>query len=317
MRLKKLEIKVRSVTKTATSALPSTADREGEDMVLRVVYLARKHKIPLDLIFNADETAAMFVDVPHRGVSADNTMGSVAQGDKRAATLLVCGSASGDLLRPPLVVWNGKPNYTRASVKNADSVVQMQTESHYVSTQVMVAFVTKVLFPHRQKILQQRGIAPDTPCILLLDCCSVHVSKETHKELLDQCRIGGKFPWLIILFVPACCTSRWQPLDVGFFAIFKALLRSRRCLSLLKYCRKLRQENSALPSVKTLGAVVAKQQILECILESYDVMDKKPNTMVSAFKSCGISAASLADEDKLALAFQRLKCLFNFKDVTK
>ena len=43
-------------------------------------------------------------------------------------------------------------------------------------------------------------------------------------------------------------------------------------------------------------------------------MDKKPNVMVSAFKHCGISAESLADDEKLAKAVARLNIIFKFKE---
>ena len=139
---------------------------------------------------------------------------------------------------------------TKACVKDTPEVLQMQSENHYITIEALVSFVTNVLDPHRQNVIKKKHLSANTKAILLLDCCSVHVGVKTRLKLLDECCETGKFPWLIILFVPARCTSRCQPMDVGWFGIFKPALRARRCIALLNYCRGLRLQqppNERLP----------------------------------------------------------------------
>jgi hypothetical protein len=53
------------------------------------------------------------------------------------------------------------------------------------------------------------GLAADHPCVVLLDCWSVHKTSEFRDFVKEAA------PWIFILFVPAGCTSKGQPCDVG------------------------------------------------------------------------------------------------------
>lgn len=56
---------------------------------------------------------------------------------------------------------------------------------------------------------EELGLPASQRCVLLLDCWYGHIDVEFRKFVREN------FPWLLILYVPANCTSKLQPCDLA------------------------------------------------------------------------------------------------------
>eukprot|EP00760_Papus_ankaliazontas_P013728 PhM_4_TR15890/c1_g3_i4/m.71976 len=198
---------------------------------------------------------------------------------------------SGALL-PPFVIWNGKEGLQGACVSFSE-VVQYQTANHYISTKALKEYLLTCLKPHRDTVVSSFRYSQQTPYILLLDCCSVHVSNETMKEIVHECHSAGTFWWLRIVFVPANCTGKLQPMDVGVFNRLKPKLLRIRTKTLLEYCREQRQAGKTIGSTQTIGAAVAKPQLLSAVNETVQALSSYVHANKAAFTRCGITTEAL------------------------
>jgi hypothetical protein len=76
-------------------------------------------------------------------------------------------------------------------------------------------FVEHILQPYRRKQVQEMGLDEETKLIWLLDCWSVHISKDF------ICWLKISHPHILLIFVPANCTNVFQPTDVILQRPFK------------------------------------------------------------------------------------------------
>src|ERR1700737_3616925 len=76
-------------------------------------------------------------------------------------------------------------------------------------------FVETILQPYRKQVIDRLNMHKDSNLIWLLDCWSVHKSKEFVAWIKE------KHPNILLIFVPANCTSIYQPPDVILQRPFK------------------------------------------------------------------------------------------------
>lgn len=88
---------------------------------------------------------------------------------------------------------------------------------------------------------EELGLSPDQKCILILDCWFGHISDEFRSW------VKRMYPWLILLYIPACCTSELQPCDVGVNKILKVATATAFLKSLSKTLMKV-GDGHGLPS---------------------------------------------------------------------
>ena len=76
-------------------------------------------------------------------------------------------------------------------------------------------FVETILQPYRKQVIDRLNIHKDSNLIWLLDCWSVHKSKEFVAWIKE------KHPNILLIFVPANCIFIYQPADVILQRPFK------------------------------------------------------------------------------------------------
>ena len=79
----------------------------------------------------------------------------------------------------------------------------------------------KILQPYREKQVEEMDLEKDSKLIWLIDCWSVHMSKVFILWLKDF------HPEILLIFVPANCTSVFQPADVILERPFKHSFRQQ------------------------------------------------------------------------------------------
>lgn len=91
------------------------------------------------------------------------------------------------------------------------------SKSHWATTDTVFELVNELYFDHVAPRFAADGFDPSTTYWMIIwDVHYSHRDKQTIKDLKEN------FPTLVILFVPAGCTSLLQPLDISFNKAFKA-----------------------------------------------------------------------------------------------
>jgi hypothetical protein len=89
------------------------------------------------------------------------------------------------------------------------------TNNHWSNLQTCKEFVIHILEPHKQKQANEMGLDKDEKLIWLLDCWNVHISKNFTSWMKE------KYLQILLIFVPANCTSVLQLADVIIQRLFK------------------------------------------------------------------------------------------------
>ena len=144
--------------------------------------------------------------------------------DKRQITVSVSSSAVGDLL-PFQLVFTGLTQRS-LSQRNSGRIACEEagwhltcTNNHWSNMTTCQEFVDRILQPYRKQQVQMLNIAEDSKLIWLIDCWSVHKSK----EFISWVKVNH--PEILFIFIPANCTSVFQPADVILQRLFKHAFR--------------------------------------------------------------------------------------------
>jgi len=307
--LVKLNIKMKSSSKTAASSYPMDFDVKKHELSLRLaLVLNREHggNINENLAVNTDETGVAYAALSDRGLAGPGeTPTNMAQGDKRQATVLASLTMSGILLEP-FFIWNGKETSQRACVHQYNKTVQYQTENHYISVGALEAYLNAVLLPHWHK--HKRG---EEPLVWLIDCCSVYVSDDFMTKV-HAIKGDPKYGWLRVLFIPTRCTGRLQPCDVDLFGRLKARIRYHRTVSLLRMCQMLRKQRKHLIDAKSIGAAESKATLVFATLHAFSDLSHGQQQMRNkkVWEKYGLSRATLSDPKLIAEAGAREEEIF-------
>ena len=206
---------IRKSTTTA-SKLPKDWELQGLRMAQRLAYLSKCYSILKELVVNSDQTGIHLV--PTCGTRTWDVKGTkhvavIGVEDKRQITVTVSSSAAGNLL-PFQVIFGGKSirslpplNQGRKLCEDAGWHIT-NTENHWSNLETCKEFVEKILEPYRIKQVELLGLDKNTPLIWLIDCWSVHTS-EAFTTWIKQTHLQVK-----TIYVPANCTSIYQPADV-------------------------------------------------------------------------------------------------------
>jgi hypothetical protein len=212
--------------KKATGAarkLPNNWMEQGEKMTQRAAYLMKAHSIPPTMFVNTDQTGIHLVSFG--GARTWTKKGSKhvlvhGMDDKRQITCLVSSSAAGNLL-PFQLIFTGTTdrclpprNIGRQECED-ESWHLTYSNNHWSNLQTCKDFVIHILEPYRQKQAKEMGLEKDAKLIWLLDCWSVHMSKDFTSWVKE------KYPQILLIFVPANCTSVLQPANVIIQRPFK------------------------------------------------------------------------------------------------
>jgi len=245
----RLGLKPRRGTRAARS-LPPDFEKVKSLYILRVVYLVATFSILPWLFFNLDETGVRFMPLKDRTWAAEG----VSQvdisnlGDKRLFTSVPVVDAIGDLVYTQ-VIWQGKTTASCPSAalqtEHQDVLAHTVSATHWSTPATMELLVDNLWNNHvKPKMLERYMDVANTYWAIAWD---VYTS---HRDQGLLARLRQKYPKLIILFVPASCTSELQPLDVGFNYDFKAFITALACAWLSTQVTKQLEENVAPKDIK-------------------------------------------------------------------
>lgn len=212
--------------------LPENWEELQKEFCERLTIRVNQFDIRKELVVNADQTGWHLA--PHRGRTlAFRGVKSVPMevyGDKRQVTMMVALSASGEML-PLQFIFKGQHDKVKGKDHekfntNMNWLFSTNKLKHWASLETMKEWVKKVLHPYYVRKMNECGILNNMKqppksitqrCVLILDCWKVHISQ----AFVTWMR--AEYPYILLLYVPARCTSKLQPVDlVGNFKL-KAL----------------------------------------------------------------------------------------------
>jgi hypothetical protein len=162
--------------------------------------------------------------------------------------------------------------------------------------------VVKILQPYRRQQIEKLGLAQDSKLIWLIDCWSVHTSKEfsawmkTHSEIL-------------MLFVPANCTTIFQPADVILQRPFKHGFRQQFDLWTMEEMDKQLQTRAVEDIKMDFRMSTIKPHLCAWLLKAWQHVDKE-NLIQRGWEQCGIKQAFEASVQSLAMQQNMMTPLF-------
>jgi hypothetical protein len=220
-----LALTMRKATKAAQK-LPADAEDQCENAFLRRAWTIKDHRIPAELVINADQTGVVYLPGSRMTYAprGSKQVGLIGNEEKRAFTTLLGVSAAGNLL-PPHCVYEGKtsrstPSEFATSRKECDNanfrfVFSGKTGNHWSNQKTMREWADDVLAPYLAQKKAELGLPPSQKALLTWDVWAVHRSAELGDWMREN------HPNILIDFVPGGCTSVGQPLDVGLNRPFK------------------------------------------------------------------------------------------------
>jgi hypothetical protein len=212
---------------TAAGKLPDDFELQGLTMAQRCAYLIKVHNIPQSLVVNSDQTGIHLV--PTGGARTWDTKG-IKQvrvhglEDKRQVTVVVSSAATGEVL-PFQVVFQGLtsralPPLNDGKRECVDCGWDLTfSHNHWSTMETCKNFIKTILSSYLRLQITLLGLPKTQEMIWLIDCWSVHISKEFRDWM------KANYPHIHVLYIPANCTSIYQPADVILQRPFKHAFR--------------------------------------------------------------------------------------------
>ena len=182
----------------------------------RVQDARTKHQIPENLVMNLHQTGCNLVPggqwtMDEQGVNQATICGME---DKHQITVLLTVTMAGQLLAPQ-VIYTGTT--TRSLPRGAEFPASWDvtsTANHWSNKDSMLQYIDTVLLPYVKNHRQN----PGQKALLILDVFAAHRTEEFIKKLASNS--------IEVVFVPACCTDKLQPLDLTLNKDYKDELKA-------------------------------------------------------------------------------------------
>jgi hypothetical protein len=222
----------RSGTQSAKK-IPENFPEVKNMFLLKIIWTVWKFNLVPELFLNADETGVLIFPLPSKSWAPTGAQDVVlvARDEKRQFTVIPVIAACGLLLGLVQVIWQGTTVRCEPSAdikaKNPN-LFHAHTASHWSSAATKEQLIDDIYDTYakdeiaRQAALQQKSVDDIYWCLLL----DVHW---TNRDSGMIASLKVKYPTLIILYIPANCTGRLQPLDVDFNMPFKRYLKDLAC----------------------------------------------------------------------------------------
>lgn len=207
----------------AAGKLPENWAELGKDFVHRIAALAKQYKVSAHLIMNFDQTGLHLVPNSKRTYEKNGSedVKILGDGDKRQITVVVGSCLDGSLI-PLQLIYEGKTEKCEVSA-SAESILYgfliSHSENHWSNQETMQEYFERVIQPFISRQIAAYNLPPDSKAIVILDCWNVHKSK----EFLQYVR--SKHKNILLVFVPANCTGKFQVADVALNFPFKHFVK--------------------------------------------------------------------------------------------
>lgn len=201
--------------------IPEDFAKLKKDFLNRVKTNIKTYKIPLALVLNWDQTGVSIRPTNDWTMDPKGAKQVVVEGgtDKRMITMQLCGSAAGTLL-PPQVIYEGKTSRCEPNKELTPEHWDVtHTPSHWVSLETIKRFLSKIVSPYLKTTKTYYKLPADQHGLMIIDLYPGQIKEEVVAEV--------KKYNLELVFVPAKCTDKLQPMDQIVNSKLKTLMKNQ------------------------------------------------------------------------------------------
>lgn len=197
------------------------------------------NKIPLDNIYNADETGLNWKMLPNNYISNSEYHLPETKSLESRVTLMMCTNATGSHKLPVFII--GKANNPYC-LKNINSIpVYVKQKNAWMNKKLMSKWYREVFLPEIDRVHS----SSNEKCLLLLDNAHSHLLTEHLNSINERCQV---------IFLPPDVSSLVQPMNQGIIEKLKKVYKK-------KFLRVILTAESA----KEIPRLLKSFDILKCI----------------------------------------------------
>ena len=167
-----------------------------------------QHKIPPELVLNADQTPSSYVSLGRMTMASKNSSSVPIKGltDKSNVTLTFVISLSGEF-SPMQIIYQGKTSRSQpVGFKFSNGFAVSQNEKHYSNDAETLSLIDKVFKPFVERKKKELKLPLTQKALLIWD---VFKGQNTEKVLSKLASLN-----MVVVSVPANMTHFFQPLDL-------------------------------------------------------------------------------------------------------
>ena len=164
--------------------------------------------IPLDLIFNWDQTGLNYVPVCNWTMEKEGAKRVEIKGldDKRQITAVFGSTLTGEFL-PMHLVYQGRTTQCHPNSTFPDDWNITHSDNHWSNETTMINYIAKIIIPFVRNKRRELKKTEDQVALAIFD--------EFKRQVTQAC---SEMLWennILFICVPANCTDQLQPLDVS------------------------------------------------------------------------------------------------------
>jgi len=255
----------------------TTGNKLPEDWMAQGIVMLKRIAIHIDtinaegngkfhpsLLINFDQTAIHLVPKSKYTFAPTKSKGCSGEDDKRQITGVLASSATGEML-PMQFIYEGTTQRCEAKPLPETTAAHFHlthSPNHWSSQTTMREYIQEIIEPYVRDAITRYGLSANAKAILLLDSWSVHTSDEFRNFMKTK---RDKF---ILVYIPACCTSKLQVADTHLNFVFKHGVRRQFNAASAERMLQSLQKNEEIEKMDvTMGAL--KPNILKWCFESW------------------------------------------------
>ena len=237
------------------------------------------HDIPLDLVFNWDQTGIHLVPTGEWTMhqAKDKIIPISHSDDKRQITGVFAVTATGKFF-PPQLIYKGKTERCHPKVSTPAGWDVWHSDNHWSTEETMVRYIEKIIVPFVNNRREELKLPKSQHALAIFDCFKGQTTPKV-KALLGKHHIRA-------VIVPANCTDKLQPLDISINKPFKDEIKKRFQLWYASEIRELLKESKS--AKVDVSAAAIKHRSATWIISTWRELEGRSSIAVNGFRKAGI-----------------------------
>ena len=244
--------------------------------------LVSKYNVPPKLLVNWDQTACKYIQCGEWTMDETGSKNVPITGldDKREITVLFAGAADGT----SLLIYGGKTDRSHPQgiqFPHNWNIHVTHNDNHWSNEATMLEYLEKVIKPYKEKTIHDLGLQDDQKMIVLFDVFRAH--------RVDSCKEWLACNNIEYVCVPANCTDKLQPMDLGVNKPFKDAMKKEFIAWYSDQVRTQLDRGTQIEAVKVdMRLSVVKPLSARWTIKAVEQVASRPREIKKGFERAGI-----------------------------